>query len=77
MRCHDTAVVLDEGDGPGSAHATAEIAAMYDPALGVERLDRTLVLTPAGRLVLLDLAEAAGTGPSCCPPSPAGSVPPK
>ncbi|MFJ5290809.1 hypothetical protein [Streptomyces sp. NPDC088348] len=45
----------------GWAHATAEIAAMYDPALGVHRLDRTLVFTPAGRLVLLDLAEA-GTG---------------
>ncbi|MER5746448.1 hypothetical protein ABT097_24635 [Streptomyces sp. NPDC002225] len=42
----------------GWAHATAEIAAMYDPALGVRRLDRTLVFTPAGRLVLLDLAEA-------------------
>ncbi|MCX4552643.1 hypothetical protein [Streptomyces sp. NBC_01500] len=44
----------------GWAHATAEIAAMYDPALGVRRLDRTLVFTPAGRLVLLDLAEADG-----------------
>ncbi len=42
----------------GWAHATAEIAAMYDPALGVRRLDRTLVFTPSGRLVLLDLAEA-------------------
>ncbi|MFJ3699314.1 hypothetical protein ACIPW9_35205 [Streptomyces sp. NPDC090052] len=42
----------------GWAHATAEIAAMYGPALGVRRLDRTLVFTPAGRLVLLDLAEA-------------------
>ncbi|NEE10315.1 hypothetical protein G3M58_28175, partial [Streptomyces sp. SID7499] len=31
---------------------------MYDPALGVRRLDRTLVFTPAGRLVLLDLAES-------------------
>lgn len=27
---------------------------MYDPALGVRRCDRTLVCTPAGRLVLLD-----------------------
>ncbi|MFF2008402.1 hypothetical protein ACFVWY_04900 [Streptomyces sp. NPDC058195] len=44
--------------GHGWAHATAEIAAMYDPALGVRRLDRTLVFTPSGRLVLLDLAEA-------------------
>jgi hypothetical protein len=46
------------GPDCGWAHATAEIAAMYDPALGVRRLDRTLVFTPAGRLVLLDLAEA-------------------
>ncbi|MFB7342258.1 hypothetical protein ACFCZ6_19600 [Streptomyces hydrogenans] len=52
--------VLAEG---GWAHATAAVAALYDPALGVTRLDRTLVFTPAGRLVLLDLAEtAAGTG---------------
>lgn len=49
--------VLVDGEG-GWAHATAEIAAMYDPALGVRRLDRTLVSTPSGRLVLLDLAEA-------------------
>ncbi|WP_405401642.1 hypothetical protein [Streptomyces sp. NBC_01104] len=42
----------------GWAHSTAGIAAMYDPALGVRRLDRTLVFTPSGRLVLLDLAEA-------------------
>ncbi|GAA1369387.1 heparinase II/III family protein [Streptomyces beijiangensis] len=47
--------VLADG---GWAHATAEIAAMYDPALGVRRLDRTLVFTPSGRLVLLDIAEA-------------------
>ncbi|MEV0095834.1 hypothetical protein [Streptomyces sp. NPDC050738] len=47
--------VLADG---GWAHATAEIAAMYDPALGVQRLDRTLVFTPSGRLVLLDVAEA-------------------
>ena len=52
-------VLAAEGEGPGWAHATAEIAAMYDPELGVRRLDRTLVLTPSGRLVLLDLAEAA------------------
>ncbi|MCX4680896.1 hypothetical protein OG413_37435 [Streptomyces sp. NBC_01433] len=49
--------VLVDAEG-GWAHSTAEIAAMYDPALGVRRLDRTLVFTPAGRLVLLDLAEA-------------------
>ncbi|WP_327174383.1 heparinase II/III-family protein [Streptomyces sp. NBC_01335] len=46
------------GEEDGWAHATAEIAAMYAPELGVRRLDRTLVFTPSGRLVLLDLAEA-------------------
>lgn len=46
------------GDECGWAHATAEIAAMYDPGLAVRRLDRTLVFTPSGRLVLLDLAES-------------------
>ncbi|WP_030975319.1 heparinase II/III family protein [Streptomyces sp. NRRL S-1824] len=46
------------GDECDWVHATAEIAAMYDPALGVRRLDRTLVFTPSGRLVLLDLAES-------------------
>lgn len=44
--------------GGGWAHGTAEIGAMYDPRLGVHRLDRTLVCTPSGRLVLLDLAQA-------------------
>lgn len=43
----------------GFAHATAESAAMFDPALGIRRLDRTLVLTPAGRLVLLDVLDAS------------------
>jgi hypothetical protein len=42
----------------GFAHATAESAAMFDPALGVRRCDRTVVFTPSGRLVLLDLLEA-------------------
>lgn len=45
--------------GNGWAHATAELAPMYDEALGVRRLDRTCVLTPSGRLVLLD--EVAAT----------------
>ena len=31
---------------------------MYPAELGVERLDRTLVFTPAGRLVLLDRCAA-------------------
>ncbi|MEV5607706.1 hypothetical protein [Streptomyces sp. NPDC052225] len=47
--------VLAEG---GWAHGTAEIGAMYPPELGVRRLDRTLVCTPSGRLVLLDEGEA-------------------
>ncbi|NUT46708.1 MAG: hypothetical protein HOV94_05210, partial [Saccharothrix sp.] len=38
----------------GFAHATAEVAAMFDPALGVRRHDRTLVVTPTGRTVLWD-----------------------
>ncbi len=38
----------------GFVHATAHTAAMFDPALGVRRLDRTLVATPRGRVVLLD-----------------------
>ncbi|MFV2010779.1 MULTISPECIES: hypothetical protein [unclassified Micromonospora] len=42
----------------GLVHATAESAAMFDPALGVRRVDRTLVFTPAGRLVVLDLLAA-------------------
>ncbi|NIK56392.1 hypothetical protein [Kribbella shirazensis] len=42
----------------GMAHATARIAAMYPPELGISRLDRTLVFTPAGRIVLLDRCAA-------------------
>jgi hypothetical protein len=42
----------------GFAHATAQTAAMFDPALGVRRCDRTLVFTPGGRLVLLDVLAA-------------------
>ncbi|MFI7061934.1 hypothetical protein ACIBL3_13190 [Kribbella sp. NPDC050124] len=42
----------------GVVHATAQIAAMYPPELGITRLDRTLVFTPAGRLVLLDRCAA-------------------
>ncbi|WP_338693370.1 hypothetical protein V2W30_02840 [Streptomyces sp. Q6] len=47
--------VLAEG---GWAHGTAEIGAMYPPELGVRRLERTLVCTPSGRLVLLDEGRA-------------------
>jgi Heparinase II/III-like protein len=42
----------------GMAHATAQVAAMYPAELGITRLDRTLVFTPAGRLVLLDRCAA-------------------
>lgn len=47
-RLRDVAIV------DGWVHAVAESAAMFDPALGVRRVDRTLVVTPRGRLVLLD-----------------------
>ncbi|QYN31975.1 heparinase II/III-family protein [Pseudonocardia sp. DSM 110487] len=47
-RVRDVAIV------DGWVHAVAESAAMFDPALGVRRVDRTLVVTPRGRLVLLD-----------------------
>jgi hypothetical protein len=42
----------------GFAHATAETAAMFAHGLGVRRCDRTLIMTPKGRLVLLDELEA-------------------
>jgi hypothetical protein len=42
----------------GWASATSECAAMYEPELGVRRADRTIVFTPKGRLVLLDLLAA-------------------
>jgi hypothetical protein len=47
-RLRDVAIV------DGWVHAVAESAAMFDPALGVRRVDRTLVVTPRGWLVLLD-----------------------
>ena len=50
--------MVDVHAADGMAHATAQIAAMYPPALGITRLDRTLVFTPAGRLVLLDRCAA-------------------
>jgi hypothetical protein len=48
--------VLAEG---GFVHATAETAPMFDATLGVRRIDRTLVSTPRGRLVVLDDLAAA------------------
>ncbi|HEY6740684.1 MAG TPA: DUF4962 domain-containing protein [Actinopolymorphaceae bacterium] len=42
----------------GWASAISECAAMYEPSLGVRRADRSLVMTPSGRLVLLDLLAA-------------------
>ncbi|WP_328891972.1 hypothetical protein [Streptomyces sp. NBC_00316] len=47
--------VLAQG---GFAHATSETACMFPAELGVARLDRTLVVTPRGRVVVLDLLEA-------------------
>ncbi|MEV5962147.1 heparinase II/III family protein [Kribbella sp. NPDC051952] len=38
----------------GFVHATASTAAMFDPELGVRRVDRTMVVTPRGRLVIRD-----------------------
>jgi hypothetical protein len=38
----------------GWVHGVSEAAAMYDPALGVQRLDRHLVMSPRGTLVLVD-----------------------
>ena len=43
----------------GWVHAVAESAAMFDPALGVRRVDRRIVVTPSGRIVLLDDLAAA------------------
>lgn len=45
-----TDVVLDSG----VVHAMARIAAMYPAELNVRTLNRSLVFTPAGRVVLLD-----------------------
>lgn len=42
----------------GFAHATSETARMFPEDLGVTRLDRTLVMTPLGRVVIVDLMTA-------------------
>jgi len=42
----------------GFAHATAATAPMFAADLGVRRCDRTLVCTPSGRVVVLDLLTA-------------------
>jgi hypothetical protein len=42
----------------GFAHATSATACMFPADLGVTRLDRTLVVTPRGRVVVLDLLAA-------------------
>jgi len=47
--------VLADG---GFAHATSETACMFPADLGVTRLDRTLAVTPLGRVVVLDLLAA-------------------
>lgn len=38
----------------GFVHATARVAAMYPAELGLQRLDRTMIRFPSGRLVLRD-----------------------
>ncbi|MFI9560198.1 hypothetical protein [Nonomuraea endophytica] len=43
----------------GFAHATSSTAVMFPAELGVLRCDRTLVVTPRGRTVLLDTLAAA------------------
>lgn len=43
----------------GFVHATARTASMFDPELGVRRVDRSLVVTPRGRVVILDELEAS------------------
>lgn len=42
----------------GFVHATSRTAMMFDATLGVRRLDRTLVVTPYGRVVVVDRCEA-------------------
>ena len=42
----------------GFACGTARTAAMFEPELGVEQMDRTLIFTPAGRLVVWDRCAA-------------------
>lgn len=42
----------------GFAHATSETACMFPAELGVTCLDRTLVVTPLGRTVILDILAA-------------------
>lgn len=56
-----TAQVSRVVTGHGWAAALGESAAMYPPELGVRQVDRHLVFTPSGRLVLLD--ELAATEP--------------
>ncbi|MDX2971669.1 heparinase II/III family protein [Kribbella solani] len=50
--------MVDVYAADGVVHATARLAAMYPAELGITRLDRTLVFTPAGRIVLLDRCAA-------------------
>lgn len=44
----------------GWVHAVSEIGAMFDPALGIERVRRHLVRTPDGVLVIVDELRADG-----------------
>lgn len=42
----------------GFLHGTSRTAMIFDPSLGVTRMDRTIVFTPQGRLIVLDECRA-------------------
>ncbi|NEE01915.1 DUF4962 domain-containing protein [Phytoactinopolyspora halotolerans] len=44
--------------GDGWVHAVSETAAMYEPELGVRQVDRHLVMSPRGTLVIVDESAA-------------------
>jgi hypothetical protein len=44
--------------GAGWVHGVSETAAMYPPELGVQRVDRHLVMSPRGTVVIVDELEA-------------------
>jgi hypothetical protein len=49
-----TAQIVTTTLGGGWTHAVSEISRMYDPALGVDRIRRHLVMSPAGTVVVVD-----------------------
>nr|WP_246210918.1 DUF4962 domain-containing protein [Phytoactinopolyspora alkaliphila] len=56
-----TARIRSASVGDGWVHAVSESAAMYPPELGVRQVDRHLVMSPRGTLILVD--ELAATEP--------------